>query len=108
MQSSRRPANSSVLPMQVGRAGDPAPKLALLRSALAPEPGADAALAAHVRDAREIDLRYAEQMVLRPLDPGPGTGAEGAKAPGQATGVGAPARVNEGRSGESRRPDHRG
>jgi cell division septal protein FtsQ len=89
-------------------AGDPAPKLALLRSALAPEAGADAALAARVRDAREIDLRYAEQMVLRPLDPGPGAGAEGAKAPGQASGVGAPARVNGGRSGESRRPDHRG
>jgi hypothetical protein len=95
-------------------AGDPGPKLALLRAALASENAVDPASAP--RNAREIDLRFAEQLVLRPFVPtsndptGFAGGQEGsdARASGKATGVGAPARVNEGRRGESPRPANRG
>jgi cell division septal protein FtsQ len=79
-------------------AGDPAPKLANLATVLAANPSA--------RDAREIDLRFAEQVVLRPVvapemdEDGPTPGAD---APGSATGVGAPRRATGDRSGESRR-----
>jgi cell division septal protein FtsQ len=79
-------------------AGDPAPKLASLATVLAANPSA--------RDAREIDLRFAEQVVLRPVvvpemeNDGPTPGAD---APGSATGVGAPRRATGDRSGESRR-----
>ena len=93
-------------------AGDPVPKLDLLRSALAPEAAAgdEAAqsLRSIVRDAREIDLRFAEQMVLRPVAADPAATGSDAKASGQASGVGAPTRVNGDRPGESRRSDHRG
>jgi cell division septal protein FtsQ len=78
--------------------GDPASKLANLATVLAANPSA--------RDAREIDLRFAEQVVLRPVvapemgNDGPTPGAD---APGSATGVGAPRRATGGRSGESPR-----
>jgi hypothetical protein len=69
-------------------AGDPAPKLDRLLRLLSAEPSA--------RDAREIDLRFAEQVVLRPVV-APELGTEGAipgaDAPGPATGVGAPRRA---------------
>ena len=80
-------------------AGDPGPKLALLASALASDPA--------VRDAREIDLRFADQLVLRPFVAA-GTEGSDAKASGHATGVGAPARATEDRHGESRRSAKRG
>ena len=70
---------------------DPAPKLARLVRLLASEP--DAA------EAREIDLRFAEQVVLRPVAPDPGSMGSGARAPGKATGVGAPVPATGGRSG---------
>lgn len=79
-------------------AGDPTPKLANLATVLAADPSA--------RDAREIDLRFAEQVVLRPVvvpemdEDGPTPGAD---APGSATGVGAPRRATGDRSGESHR-----
>lgn len=84
-------------------AGDPGPKLALLRAALANENAVDPA--SSPRNAREIDLRFAEQLVLRPFVPianepdgvAGGSKGSGAKASGKASGVGAPARVNEGR-----------
>jgi hypothetical protein len=84
-------------------AGDPAPKLARLARLLADDPTA--------RDAREIDLRFAEQVVLRPAvspEPGDGGPTTGADAPARATGVGAPARATD--PGESRRsqPQKRG
>jgi hypothetical protein len=89
-------------------AGDPGPKLALLRAALASDP--------EVENAREIDLRFADQLVLRPFVPGPhgsdgtadGTEGSDAKASGNATGVGAPARATEDRHGESHRSAKRG
>lgn len=81
-------------------AGDPGPKLALLQSALASDPA--------TKDAREIDLRFAEQLVLRPFVPAAGPEGEDAKASGKATGVGAPARDNEDRPGESQRSAKRG
>jgi cell division protein FtsQ len=71
--------------------GDPAPKLARLAQLLAADPSA--------RDAREIDLRFAEQVVLRPVPPDPGAAGSGAQAPGKATGVGAPARATGDRTG---------
>ena len=79
-------------------AGDPAPKLANLATALAANPNA--------REAREIDLRFAEQVVLRPAaspELGNGGPTPGADAPGSATGVGAPRRTTGDRPGESRR-----
>jgi hypothetical protein len=79
-------------------AGDPAPKLANLATVLAADPSA--------RDAREIDLRFAEQVVLRPVaspELGNGGPTPGADAPGQATGVGAPRRATGDRPGESHR-----
>ena len=82
-------------------AGDPGPKLALLTAALASDP--------ETRDAREIDLRFAEQLVLRPFVPtAVGPEGSGARAPGKASGVGAPARVHEDRPGESLRSAKRG
>jgi len=95
-------------------AGDPGPKLALLKHALANEAGPDSA--AQVRNAREIDLRFAEQLVLRPFVPTPNdpegvaAGPKGSdvKASGKASGVGAPARFNEDRPGESQRSAKRG
>lgn len=72
-------------------ASDPAPKLARLVRLLASEPAA--------AEAREIDLRFAEQVVLRPVAPDPGTAGSGATAPGKATGVGAPAPATGGRAG---------
>lgn len=93
-------------------AGDPVPKLDLLRTALAPGAvgGSEAAqsLRSIVRDAREIDLRFAEQMVLRPVAADSAVPGSGAKASGRASGVGAPTRVNGDRPGESRRSDHKG
>jgi cell division septal protein FtsQ len=80
-------------------AGDPGPKLALLKTALASDVSA--------REAREIDLRFADQLVLRPFVPAPGPDGSDARASGNAAGVGAPARVDEGR-GESRRLGTRG
>jgi hypothetical protein len=79
-------------------AGDPAPKLANLATVLAADPKA--------RDAREIDLRFAEQVVLRPVaspELGNGGPTPGADAPGKTTGVGAPRRATGDRPGESRR-----
>ena len=78
--------------------GDPTPKLANLATVLAAKPGA--------REAREIDLRFAEQVVLRPVvapEMGDGGPTPGADAPGSATGVGAPRRATGSRSGESPR-----
>lgn len=89
-------------------AGDPVPKLTLLRDALAAETREGVAWPAAVREAREIDLRFAEQLVLRPIAADPASVGAGAEAPEQASGVGAPARVNEGRRGESPRPVKRG
>jgi hypothetical protein len=84
-------------------AGDPTPKLANLVRLLAED--------ATSRDAREIDLRFEEQVVLRPVV-APETGNEGATpgadAPGTATGVGAPRRATGDRPGESQRsPEQR-
>lgn len=75
-------------------AGDPGPKLALLKSALAQDGDTERTSA---RNAREIDLRFAEQLVLRPFVSASEAEGSDAKASGKATGVGAPARVNEGR-----------
>lgn len=72
-------------------ASDPAPKLARLVRLLASEPAA--------AEAREIDLRFAEQVVLRPVAPDPGSMGAGARASGKATGVGAPVPATGGRSG---------
>lgn len=72
-------------------ASDPAPKLARLVRLLASEPAAG--------ESREIDLRFAEQVVLRPVAPDPGTQGAGATASGKATGVGAPVPATGGRSG---------
>jgi len=84
-------------------AGDPARKLANLVRLLAED--------ATSRDAREIDLRFEKQVVLRPVvapelgNDGPTPGAD---APGSATGVGAPRRATGDRPGESRRsPEQR-
>ena len=96
-------------------AGDPVPKLALLERALTAQRSPEIEAALH--GAREIDLRFAEQLVLRPFVPAPNAaegvaasanGSSGARAPGKATGVGAPARTNEDRRGESPRSIHRG
>lgn len=72
-------------------ASDPAPKLARLVRLLASEPAA--------AEAREIDLRFAEQVVLRPVAPDSGSMGTGARAPGKATGVGAPVPATGGRAG---------
>lgn len=80
-------------------AGDPAQKLAKLTRLLAED--------ATARDAREIDLRFEEQVVLRPVvapelgNDGPTAGAD---APDSATGVGASRRATGDRQGESQRP----
>jgi hypothetical protein len=80
-------------------AGDPAQKLAKLVRLLAEDTTA--------RDVREIDLRFEEQVVLRPVvapelgNDGPTAGAD---APDSATGVGASRRATGDRQGESRRP----
>lgn len=84
-------------------AGDPAPKLAHLAQLVAHDAGA--------RDAREIDLRFAEQIVIRPVVPeiGAASEASGARAPGTAAGVGAPAAgANGDRTGGGRRSHDRG
>jgi hypothetical protein len=72
-------------------ASDPAPKLARLVRLLANEPSA--------AEAREIDLRFAEQVVLRPVALDSGSMGAGATAPGKATGVGAPVPATGGRAG---------
>jgi hypothetical protein len=72
-------------------ASDPAPKLARLVRLLASEPDAG--------EAREIDLRFAEQVVLRPVAPDSGSTGSDVKASGKATGVGAPVPATGGRSG---------
>lgn len=80
-------------------AGDPAQKLAKLVRLLAED--------ATARDAREIDLRFEEQVVLRPVvapELGNGGPTAGADAPDSATGVGASRRATGDRQGESRRP----
>jgi len=84
-------------------AGDPTRKLANLVRLLAED--------ATSRDAREIDLRFEKQVVLRPVvapelgNDGPTPGAD---ALGSATGVGAPRRATGDRPGESRRsPEQR-
>ena len=84
-------------------AGDPARKLANLVRLLAED--------ATSRDAREIDLRFEEQVVLRPVvapelgNDGPTPGVD---TPGPATGVGAPRRATGDRPGESwRSPEQR-
>jgi hypothetical protein len=76
-------------------AGDPTPKLARLVQTLAAHPSA--------HDAREIDLRFAEQVVIRPIVPDPGSIGAGADAPGTDAGVGAPAPANGEGNGASRR-----
>jgi cell division septal protein FtsQ len=117
-------------------AGDPAQKLAKLVRLLAHDRSSDSegqalramphdsegqALRAMPHDsegqalramqAREIDLRFEEQIVLRPVvapelgNDGPTSGAD---APGSATGVPAPRRATGDRPGESRRsPEQR-
>jgi cell division septal protein FtsQ len=112
-------------------AGDPAPKLAKLVRLLArdrshdpegqalrampsdPEGQALRAMpsdpegqALRAMQAREIDLRFEEQVVLRPVvapELGNDEPTSGADAPGTTTGVGAPRRATGDRPGESRR-----
>jgi cell division septal protein FtsQ len=83
-------------------AGDPTPKLERLVRTLA---GPVRGLAL-----REIDLRFAEQVVLKPIDPEPGAIGADAKASGTGAGVGAPAPAAGARPGGRRAPgtDHRG
>ncbi|MCX5739350.1 MAG: FtsQ-type POTRA domain-containing protein, partial [Proteobacteria bacterium] len=112
-------------------AGDPAQKLAKLVRLLArdrshdPEdqssdpagqalramPSDPAGQALRAMQAREIDLRFEEQVVLRPVvapEFGNGGPTSGADAPGSATGVPAPRRATGDRPGESRRsPEQR-
>jgi cell division septal protein FtsQ len=76
-------------------AGDPAPKLERLAATLAAHPSA--------REAREIDLRFAEQVVIRPIDPEAGSIGVGAEAPRTDAGVGAPAPAKGEGTGASRR-----
>jgi len=87
-------------------AGDPAPKLANLARLLRTRPP-DGPEGQALRAMREIDLRFAEQVVLRPVaspELGNGGPTPGADAPGSTTGVGAPRRATGDRHGESRRP----
>jgi len=79
--------------------------------ALRAMPSDPAGQALRAMQAREIDLRFEEQVVLRPVvapelgNDGPTSGAD---APGSATGVPAPRRATGDRPGESRRsPEQR-
>lgn len=93
-------------------AGDPVRMLAKLVQVLENERSTElTGSALRTNDAREIDLRFEEQVVLRPVvapelgNDGPTAGAE---APDSATGVGAPRRATGDRPGESRRsPEQR-
>ncbi len=105
-------------------AGDTARKLAKLVRVLAAErsaapedrtlramPDDSAGQALRAMRAREIDLRFEEQVVLRPVvapEMGNDGPTSGANASGSATGVPASRRATGDRSGESRRPPEQG
>ena len=79
--------------------------------ALRAMPADSAGQALRAMQAREIDLRFEEQVVLRPVvapELGNDAAMSGADATGTATGVGAPRRATGDRPGESRRsPEQR-